>query len=139
MKRAQQGFTLIELMIVVAIIGILAAIAIPAYQDYITRAKVSEGLNIASAAKTSVSEFAISQGHLPGSNASAGVATTINSKYVNTVTVGASGVITVAMKASALGVTGTPDIVLTPTVANGAVTWACSSSMENKFVPSNCR
>ncbi len=69
MKRVQQGFTLIELMIVVAIIGILAAIAIPAYQDYTIRAKVSEGLNLASAAKTSVAEYRVTNGAWPTSNA----------------------------------------------------------------------
>ncbi|HQU14876.1 MAG TPA: prepilin-type N-terminal cleavage/methylation domain-containing protein, partial [Gammaproteobacteria bacterium] len=65
MKRTQQGFTLIELMIVVAIIGILAAIAIPAYQDYTVRAKVTEGLNLADAAKTAVAETFQSDGHMP--------------------------------------------------------------------------
>ena len=68
MKKVQQGFTLIELMIVVAIIGILAAVAIPAYQDYTKRAHVTEGLSLASAAKTSVTEFYNSKGYLPANN-----------------------------------------------------------------------
>ena len=74
MKKVQQGFTLIELMIVVAIIGILAAVAIPAYQDYTIRAKVTEGLSLAAAGKTAVSEFYASNGRLPANNQSAGVA-----------------------------------------------------------------
>ena len=86
MKKYQQGFTLIELMIVVAIIGILAAIAIPAYQDYTVRSKVSEAVVAASAAKAAVSEFAVSQNALPTTAAAAGFSTNINSKYVNSVT-----------------------------------------------------
>jgi type IV pilus assembly protein PilA len=80
--KVQRGFTLIELMIVVAIIGILAAIAIPAYQDYTIRAKVSEGVVLASAARTSMAEFRISNNRWPSDNATAGLASTIISKYV---------------------------------------------------------
>ncbi|MDZ7749324.1 MAG: pilin [Halofilum sp. (in: g-proteobacteria)] len=75
MKKMQQGFTLIELMIVIAIIGILAAVAIPAYQDYILRSQVSEGLSLASGAKTSVTEFRLTNGTYPADNADAGLAT----------------------------------------------------------------
>jgi type IV pilus assembly protein PilA len=82
MKKLQQGFTLIELMIVVAIIGILAAIAIPAYQDYTIRAKVSEGVVLASAARTSMAEFRIANNRWPSDNATAGLSNTIVSKYV---------------------------------------------------------
>src|SRR5690606_15271272 len=95
MRKMQQGFTLIELMIVVAIIGILAALAIPAYQDYTIRARVAEGVNLAAAARTAVAEYRISQDKFPSSNAQAGLEDTIQSQYVKEVKVGDKGVVTV--------------------------------------------
>ena len=94
--KKQQGFTLIELMIVVAIIGILAAIAIPAYQDYTIRAQVSEGINLASGAKAAIAEYFMDKGALPLNNAEAGLeaAANITGNYASSVTV-AAGVVTV--------------------------------------------
>jgi len=148
MKRhLQSGFTLIELMIVVAIIGILAAIAIPAYQDYTKRAHVSEGLALAAGVKTAVAEFIASTGRMPGSNDSAGLAANTDIKG-NAVTqvgvgsdsaVGTDGVIEVTFNEKVVD-TGT--LLLSPITGAGSITWRCVSGgapMENKWLPSNCR
>jgi type IV pilus assembly protein PilA len=134
-----KGFTIIELMIAVAIIGVLAAIAIPAYQNYIIRAKVSEALTFASQAKTAVSEYYQSQGTLPADSPAAGLATSITGTNVSQVTVNA-GAITVT--ASIAGVpTASSNIVFTPTVSSSGVTWQCTSggSLDNQYRPSNCK
>ena len=136
--RKTAGFTLIELMIVVAIIGILAAIAIPAYNDYMVRARTAELINVAGNAKTAVSEFRISQNAFPTTTAEAGI-TSITTNFVSGVAVAAGGVITVTGNQTNLG-TGAPfAIVLTPTFANGAVTWACSATGATQFAPGSCR
>ena len=148
MQKAQQGFTLIELMIVVAIIGILAAIAIPAYQDYTIRAQVSEGLNLASGAKAAVSEYFMDRGVLPGTNTNAGISTaaSINGNYVDQVTV-LNGVITARFSNTAPqqanAVLNAATLVLSPTTAAGSVDWNCQSgpggSIAPKHLPSACR
>ena len=144
-KQKQQGFTLIELMIVVAIIGILAAVALPAYQDYTTRAKMSEVITFAGSAKTAVSECIISSGSATdcGSNAKVGIdtASNISSTYVESVTVGANGVITAAIQGTSVSALDSGTLVFTPSATTGSVSWSCeiSDSTLNKYVPQNCR
>ena len=141
MKKFQQGFTLIELMIVVAIIGILAAIAIPAYQDYTIRAQVSEGLNLASAAKAAVSEYYMDRGTYPADNALAGLGApgTIIGKYVDGVTV-VAGVVTVGYGFSAHAILAPGSLTLTPNDNLGSVSWLCAGvGILPKHLPAACR
>lgn len=140
MKKVQQGFTLIELMIVVAIIGILAAIAIPAYQDYTKRAHVSEGLQLAGSAKTAVTEYFSANGKMPGTNTSAGMpdAAEIKGNAVNSVDV-ASNVITVTYNEK---VVSGAQLSITASATAGAITWTCAASgteMQAKWLPASCR
>lgn len=135
--RQQKGFTLIELMIVVAIIGILAALAIPAYQDYTIRTRVSEGLSMASSAKLAVSETAMTNNALPATQAATGYVTPAATANVTSIAIGGAGVITITYTAAAGGGT----IVMTPTLtANGDVTWDCTTgSLLAKYRPASCR
>ena len=141
--KNQQGFTLIELMIVVAIIGILAAIAIPAYQDYTIRAQVSEGLNLSGGAKAAVTEYSQDRGAFPTTNTQAGLsvnATDIVGKYVSGVAVGTSGVVTVTFGTGAHSLISGDDLLMTPTNNTGSVSWACTSvDIDNKHLPAACR
>ena len=157
MKKIQQGFTLIELMIVVAIIGILAAIAIPAYQDYTVRSKVTEGLNLAAAAKLAVAETWQSNGTLANNGY-----TFTKTKYVSDIAIdGTVGDITITYDTTGTGITalaGADKIVLVPTIngvalaagANGNMDWHCKAAGSSfgpggtgtvlaKYSPAACR
>jgi type IV pilus assembly protein PilA len=137
MKRVQQGFTLIELMIVVAIVGILAAIALPAYQDYIVRSKMSEAEAAIAACKTSVAEYTATKGTVPGNVDAAGCSTTVT-KYMAKLDV-VNGVITA--KSQATGASPECTFSLTPTVSGAEIpTWTGTfATCASKYVPSSFR
>jgi type IV pilus assembly protein PilA len=166
LKQVQKGFTLIELMIVVAIIGILAAIAIPAYQDYTVRSKVTEGINLAGAAETTIVE-GFESGGLTGLKAAADAWSFVPTKYVAGITIAdTTGIITVTYDITNTGIpqlsTG-KTLFFTPSVAKGAlndttpgnVDWACTSAgnvtastaglpgavatVLGKYVPTQCK
>jgi len=160
MKTLQKGFTLIELMIVVAIIGILAAIAIPAYQDYTIRAQVSEGLTLAAAAKAAVAETYLNTGVAPVNREDAGMSATATDtfgKYVSEVEV-ANGVITIEYDGDDINqnIAGNTVELIPYTSTDDSVTWVCGGStaptgaaamgdtggsgdLEAKYLPASCR
>ena len=135
MKHA--GFTIIELMIAVAIIGILAALAIPAYQNYITRSRVSESILFASDAKSYVAQYYLSTGNFPNNNSEAGLPTNISSPMVSSVDVSNNGVVTVTTSIS--GITnGT--IIFSPLASSSGIEWTCTGgNLDGNYRPSNCR
>jgi type IV pilus assembly protein PilA len=143
MRKNQWGFTLIELMIVVAIIGILAAIAIPMYLDYSTRSQIAEGLSVAGGAKSAVTEFYQDRGTFPANNAEAGLDTpgNITGKYVVSVSADSSGVITILYGNDAHPFINGETVILTALDNGGSVGWACASGgvIQAKHLPSACR
>ncbi len=143
MKKLQQGFTLIELMIVVAIIGILAAIAVPAYQDYTIRSRVSEAASLSGAVRTAM-DVAFSEGYSLGSipttpaSLNLSASSSYTSKYVSSVAYNASGIVTVTLKSiKELGTAKGGTVVYTPTNNVGNLSWAVSGGVPTKYRPKN--
>jgi len=141
--QMQKGFTLIELMIVVAIIGILAAIALPAYQDYTARSQMSEALSLAGGARTAVTEYWTTEGAFPTKNESAGLAPAaqIKGNYVDNVDISAkAGEIVATMKSTGVanGLAG-KKLTLSAVTGGGSIEWVCKSDAEDKLLPANCR
>jgi type IV pilus assembly protein PilA len=145
MKNMQKGFTLIELMIVVAIIAILAAIAIPAYQDYLVRSQVSEGAVLSDGAKTAVAEFYSNKGTFPSTNESAGLAPagSITGKYVTQVSVEETPGIIEATYGNQANTAINGEILQFSAIAHGgSIEWTCkpkATTFKAKYLPTSCR
>ena len=138
--KNQQGFTLIELMIVIAIIAILMAIAIPAYQDYTVRTKVTEGMNMAAPAKLAVAETLSSTGTMPATATDAGYEFPGATSYVNTIGI-ADGVISITTQNTGNdGGNGVLTLTPAPVGSSAQLTWTCASTeITSKYLPSKCR
>jgi len=152
MKQVQKGFTLIELMIVIAIVGILAAVALPAYQDYTVRAKVSEGLAKAAEAKTTISEYYVARAGFPVDATAAGISTNVGTDLVKSITMGTwnastGGLLTIVMNEAKLGgsssTTANSFQLSVADTVNGTVIWKCKAGTSNplpaKYLPASCR
>ena len=139
-RRYADGFTLIELMIVVAIIAVLASIALPAYQDYVARAQVSEGFSLMTGAKEAIALHYGDHGVYPVNNADAGLSApaSINGRYVGSVSVDGGGNISAVFSSSASSKISGQTLTMTVTDVGGALHWHCGG-LDAKYMPSSCR
>jgi type IV pilus assembly protein PilA len=142
LKAPAAGFTLIELMIVIAIVAILAAIAIPAYSDYLIRAQAAEGLVTATGAKVAVWEYVHNTGRFPSTNASAGLpgGTSISGKYISSVSLQPGGIILIAYaKPGTNALLQVNTLSLSPIDKTGSIDWVCKSTLDSRYLPTVCR
>lgn len=141
LEHRSSGFTLIELMIVVAIIAIIAAIAIPQYQDYLIRSQVAEGLETAAGSKTAVWEFRNNTGRFPSSNQSAGLAAadSISGKYVSSVKLASGKILIAYARAESNKNLQGQTLTLSPIDNLGSIGWKCSSTLSDRYLPTSCR
>lgn len=138
--RRESGFTLIELMIVIAIIAVLAAIALPAYQDYVARAQVAEGMGLSTGAKLAIATYYGDRGRFPANNTVAGMAlpTSISGRNVRSVTIDDTGTISVAFSSSASAKLHGQVLTLQANDNDGSLSWECGG-LAPKYLPSSCR
>lgn len=141
--KKELGFTLIELMIVIAILGTLVALALPVYQDYVIRAKIAEGLQLIASAKIAEAEYYQTTSKFPTSNADAGLPAQISGQYVSSITLGDNGVINITYDADKTGISEDTNVLqFVPAFEDGAIKWSCNGSgttIPANYLPQTCR